>query len=480
MSNNKNIWFWFTCAAVVFALTLPILIQDAMFQDAVLYSCVSRNLSLGIGTFWFPQYSFLNIAGIPSFHEQPPLFFGIQAMFFKIMGDTIYVERFQTFLTILLNMFLIHKIWKLIFKNDEKQAQITWLPVFFWIIIPVCFWSYRGNMIENTMSVFDLAAVILFIKGIEKSNKQYLWMLGSGVLIFLASLTKGVPGLFPAVLPLIYWLVTRKISLLKSLSYFAICFGVPILIYGLLITDPSIRESLSIYVFKRLLGRIDVMPTADYRLEILWRLFTEMIPVLLIIAIVWFVLKFRKQTINLLQNRQLVYTFLLLGLAGSVPLTLTMVQKGWYLVPSFPYFAIGFALIISPWVSIKISKINVKSKAFKRFKLISLALLLGVLVFTAMQKGKISRESDTLLDVYTIGKVVPRFSVISVPKTQYDEYDFVLQGFLVRYFNISIDPNPIHDYYLQLKDTKTSVPEGFQKTNLTLNKYELYQKHGIQ
>lgn len=480
MSNNKNIWFWLTCTAVVFALTLPILIQDAMFQDAVLYSCVSRNLSLGIGTFWFPQYSFLNIAGIPSFHEQPPLFFGIQAMFFKIMGDTIYVERFQTFLTILLNMFLIYKIWMLIFKNDEKQAQISWLPVFFWIIIPVCFWSFRGNMIENTMSVFDLAAVILFFKGIENSNKHYLWMFGAGVFVFLASLTKGVPGLFPSVLPLVYWMVTRKISLLKSLSYFAICFGVPMLIYGILIIEPSIRESLSIYVFKRLLGRIDVMPTADYRLEILWRLFTEMIPVLLIVAIIWFVLKFRNQTSNLLKNRQLIFIFLLLGLAGSVPLTLTMVQKGWYLVPSFPYFAIAFALMISPWVSLQISKINVKSKAFSRFKLISLTLFLGVLVFTAMQKGKISRENDTLLDVYTIGKVVPRFSVISVPKDQYDEYDFVLQGFLVRYFNISIDPNPSHAYYLQRIDTKSSVPEGFQKTNLTLNKYELYKKQSMQ
>ena len=335
-------------------------------------------------------------------------------------------------------------------------------------------------MIENTMSVFDLVAVILLFKGIENSNKQYLWMFGAGIFVFLASLTKGVPGLFPVVLPLIYWLVTRKISLLKSLTYFAICFGVPVLIYGILIIDPSIRESLSIYVFKRLLGRIDVMPTADYRLEILWRLFTELIPVLLIVAIVWFVLKYKKQEMNLLQNKQLVYIFLLLGLAGSVPLTLTMVQKGWYLVPSFPYFAIAFALMISPWVSTQISKINAKSKAFKQFKLISLALLVGVLVFTAMQKGKISRENDTLLDVYAMGKVIPRFSVISVPKEQYDEYDFVLQGFLVRYFNISIDPNPVHSFYLQKKATQTCLPAGFQKTKLSLNKYELYQKDATQ
>ena len=33
--------------------TLPFLIQDAMFQDAVLYSGVAHNQSVGFGTFWF-------------------------------------------------------------------------------------------------------------------------------------------------------------------------------------------------------------------------------------------------------------------------------------------------------------------------------------------------------------------------------------------------------------------------------------------
>ena len=100
--------FWLISLSIVFGLTLPILIQDAMFQDAMLYSSVSHNLSMGIGTFWFLQYSTLNLEGIPSFHEQPPLVFGIQSIFYKLLGHSYYVERFYTLLMIVFHILLIN------------------------------------------------------------------------------------------------------------------------------------------------------------------------------------------------------------------------------------------------------------------------------------------------------------------------------------------------------------------------------------
>src|SRR3954468_4463643 len=90
--------FWIISICALIGLTLPVLIQNGMFMDAMLYTSVSHNLSQGIGTFWFPQFSLQNVAGLKSFHEQPPLVFGIQAIFFKIFGDSLYVERFYTFL----------------------------------------------------------------------------------------------------------------------------------------------------------------------------------------------------------------------------------------------------------------------------------------------------------------------------------------------------------------------------------------------
>ena len=112
--------FWLITLSAVFGLTLTVLIQDVMFQDAMAFSCVSHNMGIGIGTFWFPQYSTLNIDNIPSFHEQLPLVFGIQSVFYRLLGDSMYIERFYTFLIILLHIVFISKLWRIIFKKKTE------------------------------------------------------------------------------------------------------------------------------------------------------------------------------------------------------------------------------------------------------------------------------------------------------------------------------------------------------------------------
>src|ERR1700685_3790893 len=96
---KPNLPFWLLTFAILIGLTVPVLIKDGMFMDAMLYSSVSHNLSQGIGTFWFPQFSFRNMGGLSSFHEQPPLVFGIQSIFFRILGGSLYTERIYTFIT---------------------------------------------------------------------------------------------------------------------------------------------------------------------------------------------------------------------------------------------------------------------------------------------------------------------------------------------------------------------------------------------
>lgn len=476
MQQKKHSPFWMLALSVVFGLTLPVLIQDAMFQDAMLYSSVSHNLSQGIGTFWFPQYSKMNIAGLSSFHEHPPLMFGIQALFFKVLGSSIYVERFYTFLMIILHIWLINLLWKKIFAGTNRQRKLGWLPVLFWISIPVCFWSFRSNMMENTMSVFDLGAVLMFFFAVQSDKLKNLLLAVSGLLIFLASFTKGIPGLFPLTVPFIYWLALRKTGFWQSVLQTAILFAVPAVIYTILFLIPESNESLSNYVFKRLLMRVDVMPTADYRLEILWRLVRELIPVLIMVSATMAVALSKKMKTGFSVNGGLIPFFLLVGLSGSAPLALTMVQKGWYLVPAFPYFAIGFALMVSPAIASWIENIDIKRHSFRVFSFIAFRLPGIVLIITALQVGSVSREHVVVADVYEIGKIVPRHSAISVPEEMYDEYDFILEGFLVRYFNISLDPIERQQYYLKAKNLKVSIPPGYTPVEIDLLKYELYVK----
>lgn len=476
LQNNTSIPWWIFTVSIVLAFTLPVLVQDAMFQDAMLYSSVSRNLAIGIGTFWFPQYSTLNIAGIPSFHEQPPLVFGIQSLFYKVLGDSIYVERFYTLLTLIFHIILINVLWKENFDKFQEQRKLGWIAVFLWILIPVCWWSFHNNLMENTMSLFDLAAVILIIRNLMKPSINYFTFIIAGLMIFLASFSKGLPGLFPIVVPLLFWIVYRESGFKKNLLLTLLLFSIPVLIYTILFLIPVSRESLSIYVFDRLLVRVDSMPTSSYRLEIFWRLFTEMIPVLLVIGIVLGVGYFKKALLKINENSKKASLYFLIGLSGSTPLALTLVQKGWYLVPSFPYFAISSAMLISPYISKTLSHIDSAGRKFKIFCFVTIFLFSTVIVVSATQFGKISREKETLSDVYLIGEIVPRFSTITVPDNLYDEYDFILQGFLVRYFNISIDPTRKYKYFLNEKGNSVAIPAEYRKLDTELHKYELYVK----
>jgi 4-amino-4-deoxy-L-arabinose transferase-like glycosyltransferase len=76
---------------IIFLLTsfLDRAIQEGMFFDGVTYAAISRNLAIGKGTFWDVYFR-----GNWRFSEHPPLMFGIQALFFKTLGDHYLTERF--------------------------------------------------------------------------------------------------------------------------------------------------------------------------------------------------------------------------------------------------------------------------------------------------------------------------------------------------------------------------------------------------
>jgi len=472
-SKNINLFFWVFTTAVAFILTLPILIKDGMFMDGVLYTAVSHNLANGIGTFWFPKFSYNNLAGIhDSFHEQPPLVFGIQAVFFKVFGSSLYVERFYVFVTLLLNMFLIKKSWELLFKTNERFKQLSWLPVLFWISIPVCFWSYSCNMHENTVSVFVLAAVILQFKAYEeqKTNMGFIWMILSGIFIFLASFSKGIPGLFPIAAPMAYWLYNKSISLKKILVYILVLLSTVALIYFVILLNNDAKESLYNYFYLRLLKRINDVPTTGNYLDSLFRLVQE---TLILIGIVLLTkLSMKELKLKTKATTNLGYIFLLIGLMGVIPLMLTLVQKGFYMVPAFPFIAIGFALLLVNEVDHLISTKLLAYKGIKWVKVCFVLLFVFSLILPITQIGKYSRNEEILKDIYVAGKLIPERSVINCSLEL--EKDWTLQTYLSRYFFISLDVNADHAYFLCDQNEYQSDSEKFKNFQLVPSEMKLY------
>jgi 4-amino-4-deoxy-L-arabinose transferase-like glycosyltransferase len=471
---NRQVPFWLIAFSALVGLTLPILIQDGMFMDAMLYTSVSHNLSMGIGTFWFPQFSVHNIAGLPSFHEQPPMVFGIQSLFFKVFGDSLYVERFYTFLAMCITAMLINLLWKEILKENKGLRKLGWLPILLWITIPVCFWSYSNNMQENTMGIFTLSSVLIIYKAFHKQKFQIISWVLAGILVFIATLCKGVPGFFPIIIPFLYWLITRKISFAKTFWSTLIITLVLLITYGVLFLIPESKESLSIYFFKRALHRINEVPTVDNRFWILYRLFTELLPQILLAIIIFLVAKIKKiKTYFSEQIRESLF-FILIGLSASAPLMLTLVQKGFYFVPSLPFFAIGIALLIAPVTSNLTERINPQKKKFKILLLLCSLLFVATTVFAFMQKGKTSRNQEMLHDVYLIGTVVPKQTTVTIPGNMWDEWD--LKCYLVRYFNISVEPDYQLQYYIQDKLMDANIPPEYKKVNIPTLQFDLYMK----
>jgi 4-amino-4-deoxy-L-arabinose transferase-like glycosyltransferase len=463
--------FWILAAAIVIILTLPVLIQDGMFMDAMLYTSVSHNLSMGIGTFWFPQFSNSNIAGLSSFHEQPPLVFGIQSLFYKVLGDSMYVERIYTFFTTCCTVALIIYLWQVIYKNYTAEKKLAWIAVIFWITIPVCFWSYANNMHENTMGIFTLIAVIFVYQAFQAQSFAYLYLILCGIAIFLATLSKGIPGFFPITVPALYWLFTKKISFGKAVLQSIIITMIPILIYALLWLFPMSQKSLSIYLFQRVLHRINEDPTVTSRFYILGRLFMELIPQLSIVLMVFAIARFKQMHVFIAERLRESLFFCSIGIAASAPLMLTLVQKGFYFVPALPFFAIGLSILIAP----VIAKWQIhRKKANTIFVFASLVLFVGSIGITALQYGKRSRNKDLLHDVYTIGNHLQIHSTISIPEASWNQWD--LQCYLIRYYNISVEKGYQRDYCIVDKTMETNDLSAYKKIDLSTIQYDLYER----
>jgi hypothetical protein len=473
--KTKNLPFWLFTFSVMILLTVPKLIQDGMFLDGMLYTCVSHNLSNGIGTFWFPQFSpsYVN-TGSPFFLEHPPLVFGIQSLFFRLLGDSMYVERFYTFLTMCVTAILIAVLWVTVFKKDESFKKISWLPILLWITIPSCSWTFSNNMMENTMGIFTLTAVIFIYKAVESNKYEFVNLLLSGIFVFLATMSKGVPGFFPIAIPFLYWIIFRKKSFLMVILQTLLIISVPAILYLILFHLPQSQESLSFYLTKRLMGRVNENHTVGNRFYILKRLFDELIPQIVLTLIVILVTKLKKNNIQLFSNLSISVFFFSIGLAATFPMILTLVQRGFYLTPSFPYFAMGFSILFAPYALNFRDAIIAKTREYEIFKILSIVLFFFAIGFSLMQKGKTVRDKDMLHDVHLIGNSIPDKSAITINQDLATED--VLGCYFIRYYNISLYNNVPKNYLMIRKTAGTPNPADFEKLNIQTKLYNVYKQ----
>lgn len=474
--NSKTLPFWLFTISAILILTISQLIQDGVFMDGMLYISVAKNLADGLGTFWEPHFS-KTIMTV--FREQPPLYFGLLAMFYKIFGSSMYVERLFCFVCFFLTLFYIHKIWRSLFFDDKTSSKNSWLPILFFATIPICFWSYAHHVEETVMTLFATMSVYYLSEALFKKEKVIINIIIAGVCIFLSSLTKGVQGLFPITGVFFFWMVSKQLSFKKNIIYSTLLVGIPVFIYALLILfNNHIFEVFKLYLENRLGKAFNstVHNTTNNHFEIVIRLFTELIPMFILMLIIYLVnIKNPSEENERKNNRVKTGWLLLIGFSGSLPLASTLEQRGFYLLTSLPLFAIAGAIVVSGRMKYLVEKINSTGNFLKYARLITIILFLFSITFTISKIGKTKRDKELLSDIYSFGKFIPRGEIVSIPLEMWNDWN--LQTYCVRFNYISLDgiSGSKHRYLFIRKNLpKSLVPDNYEPYPIKTEYLDLY------
>jgi len=440
MSQNRsnNTPFWLILIGLLLILVSNSLLTEGMFFDGVTYACISRNMAEGQGTFWNPHYT---QTLYPEFRQHPPLALGLEAVAFKAFGDHLWVEKAYSVLTFLLSGLLIALIW----KRTTNNLRWAWLPLLFWLAMPLVTWSATNNLLENTMSVFVLLSVYLLIISYQRNHK--FWLFLASVALLGAFLSKGFTGLFPLVFPILYCAFDSKrkwtqgpidsLILLVSMAFFA---GIMFLVFPASL--PYIKEYFQLQVIGGGLHEA----TVNTRFFIVFSLLSQLIAPLLIIAITLIISKyFNKDNFKVFEfppDKAWSCVFLVLGLSGVLPIMLSVKQRDFYILAAMPFFALACGHFSLSMVNAFMLKMTSSLRKWLFLGACCIVLLGVVLNFVHI--GKYSRDEALLVEMKKALAEIPENEVIGVAPEDFSQWSW--HAYFMRYGSISLDDKLTHKY----------------------------------
>lgn len=166
---------------------------------------------------WVPHF-----AGKPAY-DNPPMHFWILAGMFNLAGISEFSARFSSAVFVLLLMVLGYRMAVFVFK--DKWAG-------FFAVLALALTNYIARqgfrcMLDVTLIFFEMLSLYLFMLANDK-KKLYFFML-SGIFTGFAMLTKSALGFYPAVIIVLYYVISGKAVRLVStgfLVFLASCLAV--------------------------------------------------------------------------------------------------------------------------------------------------------------------------------------------------------------------------------------------------------------
>ncbi len=435
---------------------LPRLMPAGMFGDGLLYASIARNLAEVKGQVWNPFFSsgyWIDGVNPGGYFENPPLMFWMQSLFFKIMGDHWWIEKLYCLLLLVVNCFLITRVWEVWLQGKSASAgKMSWLPVLFFYLIPVVVWGSPQNLIDSQLLTFCLLAVWAILKGLRQPQHAIQWYVTAIVFMFFGILVKGPVALYPVCIPALYTLVFHpaqwRHGVLRSSG---LILGVLILFAWLLWWYAPAWNFFRQYWNQRLEvaimgGRADGLREGWERLYIFWLLLRENSLILIVsVFLIFIAWKKRITHTGFSHERKLAIFFFLIGLAATVPVMLSTRQAGMYLIPGLVWFAMAAGFYHVPLLSYWMT--HLKTSSVRQITILASLGTLIVFVHSGLKFGEPGREHFLLGDISNMEKLIPAGSKVAVCKDVME--NFVYHVYLQRYLKLELtrDLSDAH-YYL--------------------------------
>ena len=440
----KTAPFYIIVVAFFLALVSGSLTTTGMFMDGLIYSNVAANMADGIGSFWQPTYTATHH---PEFYQHPPLMMGLLALFYKVLGTHLWVTKLYMALTIVLCAWLTVRLWIRIGGKRENG----WMPLLLWTLIPiVTHFAFQG-MLENTMVLFDLGAILLLLR----PERKTLNGLFAGVLLAAAFMTKGFTGLFPLVLPFLIWLFDRgKGFWIQTLCMFV---GLLLPLVAIAILVPESRVYFGNYMHMQVLAGWSQGEVHRWQILLdFLRNTAVVIGVALIVAIV-------NKGVGKKPSR-LHWAMWLLVACAVLPMMVSTRQREFYLLTAMPLVAVLAGLLIEEPVARWLQPTKV-------WGYIAVALLAGAVVLNAIRFGTVGRDAQLQQDMKIIVEHLDDGETVTIPTPLY--YDYKLQGYYYRARRITLDDQ--HRCRHLLTTVEYPADSSYREVSLPTKEYRLYE-----
>ncbi|MCB1051629.1 MAG: hypothetical protein KDC71_13610 [Acidobacteria bacterium] len=460
------------CWLLGLMLFLPSLRGPGLFLDGMTYAAVSRNLAMGLGTYWDPFYT---ATLYPHFFEAFPLGLILQSWFFQVFGDGFWVEKFYALVVFIGLTGAILVIWRqLVWAAGLPALQrYVWFPVLLLLLVPKVVWSFRNNLLENTVLFYDLLAVYCLIRalGCHIGLRQIGYGFSAALLTVGALMCKGPAGLFPLATAYILGVCGvfpfKRCFWLGSaiwIWFFGLVFGLMQLGFVANFANHFWAEHLAPAVWG---NRAD--GHSFWTLAI--SLGKQLAPaVLLCLACV-----------GLMAGQQplkrgpfkLGLSLCLIGLSASLPLGISQTFRSFYLVPALPFFCLGLAM----WTAARLAKSR-SSITLPRWFVIALGTVLVFgLGFVGLDWGKPTRDAAYFQHSALLQSVSQSSGVLGGDSAF--QTNWQVQALLARYYRISLQtqnaPTSQHPYILH--DSASQIPPGYELSGQYFGPYPLLEKH---